>query len=126
MEKRVWFAWEQYRIVIWEDEVFYRNVIDRVVRFYRLHDFVQEALDTIDVSINYELSADGQASKNLTEVEQQAAKNMVYEAVIYLGDLERYSCTLDDLEYAPGAPEAPDDPSHEPTCRKTIIKRPCR
>ena len=111
---RLWNAWGQYRIIIKDDVAFYKNLIDRLVRYYKLHDFVRDTLDTIDLSISHEASEDGDLPADFTDVERQGPQFMVYETINYLGDLERYSCQLDDIEFAV---DAPRNPNVEPVAR---------
>jgi hypothetical protein len=105
---RLWNAWSQYRIIIKDDVAFYKNLIDRLVRYYKLHDFVGDTLEPIDIPISPETSQDGDLPSHFTDVERQGPQLMVYETIIYLGDLERYSCQLDDVEFAVDAPRNPD------------------
>jgi len=114
LERRLWNAWGQYRIIIKDDVAFYKNLIDRLVRYYKLHDFVRDTLDTIDLSISHEASEDGDLPADFTDVERQGPQFMVYETINYLGDLERYSCQLDDIEFAV---DAPRNPNVEPVAR---------
>jgi hypothetical protein len=108
LELRLWNAWSQYRIIIKDDVAFYKNLIDRLVRYYKLHDFVGDTLEPIDIPISHETSEDGDLPADFTDVERQGPQLMVYETIIYLGDLERYSCQLDDIEYAVDAPRNPN------------------
>jgi hypothetical protein len=111
---RLWNAWSQYRIIIKEDVAFYKNLIDRLVRYYKLHDYVGDTLEVVDIPISHEASEDGDLPADFTDVERQGPQSMVYEIIIYLGDLERYSCQLDDIEYAV---DAPRNPNADPVAR---------
>ena len=114
LEVRLWNAWSQYRIIIKDDVAFYKNLIDRLVRYYKLHDYVGDTLEPVEIPISYEASEDGDLPSDFTDFERDARQFMVYETVNYLGDLERYSCTLDDVEYAV---DAPRDPNVDPVAR---------
>ena len=107
-EKRLWNAWRQYRIVVKDDVDFYKKLIDRVVHFFNLRSMVEESLELVDITLSHDAGKDGHAPEDVTEVERKSKRSMICDLLVYLGDLERFSCQLDDLESAADAPKGPD------------------
>jgi hypothetical protein len=107
-ERRLWNAWKQYRIIVNDDIAFYKDLIDRIVRFYNIHEVVDDVLELVDIPISRRASKDGRLPVEFTEVERKSTTNMVYEILYHLGDFERYLKQLDDLEHGSDAPRNPN------------------
>lgn len=91
--------------IIKDDTEFYKKLIDRVVRFYDLRPHVEHALEHLDIFLGHGAGEDGQAPAGLTEAERKSKSTIVHELLTYLGDLERYSCAMNEDD-----PAVPQDP----------------
>lgn len=112
-EQTLWKARTQYRNIVKEDVAFYKDLINRVVRFYNIQDLVEHTLGLIGIPVSHEPSEDGRLPADFTDVERQDTLHMVYEAVTHLGDLERYLSSLDNVELAPNGRPDPNAPFAE-------------
>lgn len=82
----------RFRQILGSEESFYRGLISRLASRYQLQDLAQHFLAVVHISIRNEDASLGEdRSKPVLRPEEKREKlSLIYKALVFIGDLERY------------------------------------